>query len=79
MSRHFQKAGDKPLEIGQHAGSKAPGKIGELLSKPFQLTDLIRHGVKLCPNQRTKPRTKSQLRLTIECAHQCLEFLKRQP
>ena len=35
MSRHFQKAGDKPLSVGQSAGSKAPGKLGEWLSKPF--------------------------------------------
>jgi hypothetical protein len=35
LSRYFQKAGDKPLEVGQRAGGSAPGKIGELLSKPF--------------------------------------------
>jgi hypothetical protein len=35
MSRYFQEAGDKPLEIGQRAGGKAPGKLGEWLSKPF--------------------------------------------
>ena len=35
LSRYFQKAGDKPLEIGQRAGSSAPGKLGEWLSKPF--------------------------------------------
>ncbi|HET8975132.1 MAG TPA: DUF6411 family protein [Solirubrobacterales bacterium] len=35
LSRHFQKAGDKPLQVGQRAGSSAPGKLGEWLSKPF--------------------------------------------
>jgi hypothetical protein len=35
MSRYFQQAGDKPLAIGQRAGGKAPGKLGEWLSKPF--------------------------------------------
>ncbi len=35
LSRHFQKAGDKPMEIGQRAGHKAPGKLGEWLAKPF--------------------------------------------
>lgn len=36
LSRHFQKAGDKPLEIGQRAGGSAPGRLGEWLSKPFK-------------------------------------------
>jgi hypothetical protein len=49
----------------------------ELMPKPFQLGDLIRHGVKLRPNHRTKSRAQSRLRLTIECAHQGLELLKR--
>lgn len=35
LSRHFQRAGDKPLEVGQRAGANAPGKLGEWLSKPF--------------------------------------------
>ena len=35
LSRHFQKAGDKPLELGQRAGGSAPGKLGEWLQKPF--------------------------------------------
>ena len=34
-SRHFQNAGDKPLELGQRAGGSAPGKLGEWLQKPF--------------------------------------------
>jgi hypothetical protein len=35
LSRHFQKAGDKPLELGQRGAGNAPGKLGEWLSKPF--------------------------------------------
>jgi Family of unknown function (DUF6411) len=35
LSRYFQEAGDKPLQVGQRAGGKAPGKLGEWLSKPF--------------------------------------------
>jgi hypothetical protein len=35
LSRHFQKAGDKPLQLGQRGASSAPGKLGEWLSKPF--------------------------------------------
>src|SRR4029450_12304038 len=51
----------------------------ELLSKPFQLSDLIRHRVMLRPNQRAKPRTKRGVRASVECVHQCLELLERQP
>jgi Family of unknown function (DUF6411) len=36
ISRHFQRAGEKPLELGQQAGGSAPGKLGRLLAKPFQ-------------------------------------------
>ena len=36
LSRYFQRAGDKPLQVGQRAGSSAPGKLGELLAKQFQ-------------------------------------------
>jgi hypothetical protein len=35
LSRYFQRAGEKPLELGQRAGGKAPGKLGEWLRKPF--------------------------------------------
>ena len=35
LSRHFQKAGDKPLQAGQRAGGSAPGKLGQWFSKPF--------------------------------------------
>ena len=35
LSRYFQRAGEKPLELGQRAGGKAPGKLGELLRNPF--------------------------------------------
>jgi len=42
----------------------------ELLPKPFQLGDLICHGIELRPNQRAKPRTESGARPTVEGAHQ---------
>lgn len=35
LSRYFQRAGEKPLEVGQRAGGKAPGKLGDWLRKPF--------------------------------------------
>jgi hypothetical protein len=35
LSRHFQRAGEKPMEMGQRAGGKAPGKLGKWLRKPF--------------------------------------------
>ena len=35
LSTHFQKAGDKPLEVGQKVTGSAPGKVGDWLSKPF--------------------------------------------
>ena len=35
LSRYFQEAGDKPLSVGQRAGSKAPGRLGRWLQKPF--------------------------------------------
>ena len=36
LSRHFQKAGDKPLQVGENIADKAPGKAGDVLSKPFE-------------------------------------------
>ena len=35
VSRALQRGGDKPLSVGQRAGSKAPGPLGRLLQKPF--------------------------------------------
>ena len=35
LSTYFQKAGDKPLSLGQRAGGSAPGRLGEWLQKPF--------------------------------------------
>ena len=35
LSEHFQRAGDKPLQVGQRAGGAAPGKLGQWLQKPF--------------------------------------------
>ena len=36
MSRHAQSGVDSTLGAGQSAASKAPGKAGEVLQKPFQ-------------------------------------------
>lgn len=35
LSRHPQRAANKGLGMGGRAGSKAPGKLGSWLSKPF--------------------------------------------
>ena len=35
LSRYFQRAGEKPLQVGEQAGGKAPGKLGRWLRKPF--------------------------------------------
>jgi Family of unknown function (DUF6411) len=35
LSRYFQRAGDKPLQVGERTGGKAPGKLGRWLRKPF--------------------------------------------
>ena len=35
LSSGPQKGVDKTLGVGQSAGSKAPGKLGEWLAKPF--------------------------------------------
>ena len=36
MSRHLERGGQKPLGAGRRAGSKAPGPLGRLFSKPFE-------------------------------------------
>jgi hypothetical protein len=36
LSHHPQRGVDKTLGAGQRAGGSAPGKLGELLQKPFQ-------------------------------------------
>ena len=36
FSHHAEQGGKKPFSLGSRAGSKAPGKAGELASKPFQ-------------------------------------------
>ena len=36
LSRHPQRGVDKTLGAGQRAGGSAPGKLGQLLQKPFQ-------------------------------------------
>jgi hypothetical protein len=35
LSRPVQHAGDRTLGVGQRAGSKAPGFLGRVFSKPF--------------------------------------------
>jgi Family of unknown function (DUF6411) len=35
LSRYFQEAGERPLQIGQRTSGKAPGKLGSWLQKPF--------------------------------------------
>jgi hypothetical protein len=35
LSRHLQRTGEKSMELGQRAGGKAPGKLGDWLRKPF--------------------------------------------
>ena len=35
LSRYLERGGDKPLGAGQSAASKAPGRLGRWLQKPF--------------------------------------------
>ena len=35
LSRYFQRAGDKPLQLGERGAGNAPGKLGHWLRKPF--------------------------------------------
>jgi hypothetical protein len=35
LSNHARRGSDKGFSLGQRAGSKAPGRIGTLLSKSF--------------------------------------------
>ena len=36
LSRHPERGGQKVLGVGSRGASKAPGKLGRWLSKPFQ-------------------------------------------
>lgn len=36
LSRHPQHGADKALGLGARGGSKAPGKLGKWLAKPFR-------------------------------------------
>ena len=36
LSRHVERGGQAPLGAGRRAGSKAPGFLGRLFSKPFE-------------------------------------------
>ncbi len=35
LSRYVQRGGERPLSAAQGAGSKAPGRLGRWLQKPF--------------------------------------------
>jgi hypothetical protein len=35
LSHSAERGGKKPFSLGQRAGSKAPGKAGEVAAKPF--------------------------------------------
>ena len=35
LSSYLERGGQKPLSAGQRAGSKAPGRLGRWLQKPF--------------------------------------------
>ena len=41
LSRPVERGGSGALGVGQRAGSKAPGPLGRLLSKPFGESDLV--------------------------------------
>ena len=58
LSSYFQKAGDKPLEIGQKAGSSAPGKLGDWLQKTFGKS---RKAVRKSGSKGREGRSKSPL------------------
>jgi hypothetical protein len=36
LSRYFQRAGDKPLQLGERGAGEAPGKLGRWFQKPFE-------------------------------------------
>ena len=36
LSRHPERGGHKVLNVGDRGASKAPGKLGDWLSKPFK-------------------------------------------
>ena len=36
LSRHPERGGKRVMSAGSRGGSKAPGKLGKWLSKPFQ-------------------------------------------
>jgi hypothetical protein len=36
LSRYFQRAGDKPMQLGERGAGKAPGKLGTWFQKPFE-------------------------------------------
>ena len=58
LSRYFQRAGDKPLQVGQRTSGKAPGKLGKWLQKPFSTS---RKAVRKSGEKGRESRAKSPL------------------
>jgi hypothetical protein len=58
LSTRFQRAGEKPLELGQRGASRAPGKLGRWLQKPFGKS---RRAVSKSGAKGRKARTKAPL------------------
>jgi hypothetical protein len=58
LSRYFQRAGDKPLQLGESAGGSAPGKLGKWLQKPFSKS---RKAVRKSGDKGRQGRAKSPL------------------
>jgi Family of unknown function (DUF6411) len=58
LSRYFQRAGDKPLQVGQRTTGKAPGKLGKWLQKPFSTS---RKAVQKSGSKGREERSKTSL------------------
>ena len=58
LSRYFQRAGDKPLQLGERGASEAPGKAGNWLQKPFETA---RKAIRKSGSKGRQERAKSPL------------------
>jgi hypothetical protein len=58
LSRYFQRAGDKPLQLGERTAGHAPGKLGDWLRKPFSTS---RKAVSKSGSKGRQGRAKSPL------------------
>jgi hypothetical protein len=58
LSRYFQRAGDKPLQLGERTAGDAPGKLGNWLQKPFERA---RKAVRKSGSEGRQGRAKSPL------------------